>query len=528
MQEEERQDDDSGDHAGTGQCAPSEYAEHTRGISRRVCAPARIHAVTGWARWKLAVCVGGIVGCGAGLARAPDRGRTVLFASGADLQTINPLLTVHPLAKQVQKHVLLVTLARYDSALVPQPYFARSWAWSGDRRTLTLRLHAGLQWHDGRPTTAHDAAFTLAAARDPATGYPRLADLAALRSARALDDTTLELRFARVVQRFPDVLTDLAIVPAHLLDTVPRPALRRAAWNAAPVGNGPFRFVLHEASRRWVFTANRDFPATLGGPPRLDRLVVVVVDEPTTKLAALAAGDVDFAGINPAHAAFVRRRPDLAVVDYPLLMTYGVVLNTRRAPFNDRDVRRAVALAIDRQEIVDGYLYGFGTPATGPVPPDLPGAEPGPGTDVAQPDSARALLGGRRIAFELLTVGSGEAALEQMIQARLAAVGFDVRIRQLELSAYLDRVYGARHDFDAAVLGVQGDLALGYLAQLGAVVGIDVPGEPRAGQRAFATTQAVAFLYHARGVQGMRRRVTGVTMDLRGELATVSRWDVAR
>lgn len=462
-----------------------------------------------------------MIGCGSGQTR---RGRTVLFASGADLQTVNPLLAVHPFAKQVQRHVLLVTLARYDSALVVQPYFARRWTWSADRRTLTLRLHTELRWHDGRPTTARDVAWTLAAARDPATGYPRLADLATLRDAVALDDSTVTLRFNLPRSAFPDVLTDLAILPAHLLDSVPRAGLRRAAWNERPVGNGPFRFALHESNRRWVFTANADFPLALGGPPVIERFIVVVVDEPTTKLAALAAGEIDFAGINPAHAAFVRRRAALAVLEYPLLVTYGVLFNTRRAPFDELGVRRAVALAIDRREIVDGYLFGFGTPADGPVPPGL--RERVPSAALESPDSARALLGGRRIAFELLTVGSGEAALEQMIQARLAAVGFDVRIRQLELSAYLERVYGARHDFDAAVLGVQGDLALGHLALLGSLTGIAVPVDPRLAQRRFAQDQPVAFLYHARGVQGANRRVTGVAMDLRGELATIARWDV--
>src|SRR3989454_5721737 len=102
-------------------------------------------------------------------------------------------------------------------------------------------------------------------------------------------------------------------------------------------------------------------------------------------------------------------------------------------------VRRAVALALDRQEIVDGYLYGFGAVADGPVPPHVPGYVPLRPLPT-NPDSARRLLGGRRLAFELLTVGSGEAPLEQMIQARLASVGFDVSIRQLELTALLDRV----------------------------------------------------------------------------------------
>ena len=454
----------------------------------------------------------GAIGCGATPAR---RGRTVLFASGADLQTINPLLTIHPLAKQVQRYVLLVTLARYDSTLTARPYFARAWDWSPDRRTLTLRLHQGLRWHDGVATTARDVAWTLEAARDPATGYPRQTDLAALREVIARDDSTLVLRFAAAPAAFPDVLTDLAILPAHLLDSLPRAGLRRAAWNANPVGNGPFRFVLHESNRRWVFAANRDFPAALGGPPALERLIVVVVDEPTTKLAALASGEIDFAGINPAHATFVRRRAALAVIDYPLLMTYSVAFNTRRPPFDDPAVRRAVALAIDRQEIVDGYLYGFGTPAYGPFPDGQTAGRP---AAVESTDSARTLLGGRRVTFELLTVGSGEAALEQMIQARLAAVGFDVRIRQLELSAYLDRVYGARHEFDAAVLGLPGDLARGQVATLSRITGIEADR--------LVDDQAAAFLYHARGVQGASRRVTGVAMDLRGELATVTRWDV--
>jgi len=471
-----------------------------------------------WLIGVLAACSGSAV----------HRGATVLYASGADLQSANPLLTVHPLARQVQKFVLLTTLARYDSALHPTPYLARRWEWSSDRRTLTCHLVQGLRWHDGRPTTARDVVWTLEAARDTETGYPRWSDLTAIRAVRALDESTVAIEFRSGVAgavAFPDVLTDLAIAPAHLLDTVPHARLRQAAWNDAPVGNGPFRFVSHEPHRRWVFERNPDFPVAMGGPPLLRRFIVVVVDEPTTKLAALTAGELDFAGISPAHAEFVRRDPALAVVSYPLIFPYGIVLNTRRSPFDDLATRRAVALAIDRREIVDGFLFGFGTAADGPVPPGMVGAVPQPSVPFA-PDSARALLRGRRIPFELLTVGSGEAALEQMLQARFAAVGFEVSIRQLELTAFLDRVHGPRHDFDAAVMGVPGDLGLGYLAPLAQDAGLVVPSDPVAAQRAFATEVPVAWLYHGRGVQGMNRRVQGVTMDMRGELVSVARWRV--
>jgi peptide/nickel transport system substrate-binding protein len=101
-------------------------------------------------------------------------------------------------------------------------------------------------------------------------------------------------------------------------------------------------------------------------------------------------------------------------------------------------------------------------------------------------------------------------------------------IRQLELSAFLARVYGSSHDFDAAVLGIPGDAGLGYLAPLADLAGMKSPVGAAAAQQFFADSLPIAFLYHARGLQGMNRRVHGVTMDLRGELPTVHDWSVAR
>jgi peptide/nickel transport system substrate-binding protein len=455
---------------------------------------------------------------------ADRRGGTVLFASGADLQSINPLLTVHPLARQVQRYVLFMTLAQYDSALTPRPYLARDWSWSADRKALTFRLRRDVAWHDGTPTTARDVVWTLRMALDTATGYPRLTELADVQQVEVAADTLVVVRFRAPVAAFPDVLTDLAILPAHLLDSVPPARLRQAGFNEQPVGNGPFRFVAHEPNRRWVFERNERFPQALGRPA-VERFIVVVVDEPTTKLAALTSGELDFAGIQPAHASFVEADARLAVLSYPLLFTYGIVLNTRAPPFDAFEVRRAVSLALDRREIVDGYLYGFGVPAAAGVPPDVPGAL-ALDAPTRQADSAAVLLRGERPGFELLTVGSGEAALEQMIQAQLARAGFEVSIRQLELSAFLDRVYGPRREFEAAVLGIPGDLSLGYLPPLADLAGMRAPNAPADVQRLLADSLPVVFLYHARGLQGMNRRVRNVHMDLRGELAGLSRWRI--
>lgn len=447
----------------------------------------------------------------------------MVMASGADLESMNSLVTTHPLAKQVQRYVLLTTLVRYDSALAVMPYLARRWTWSGKGTTLHMVLHSDLRWHDGQPTTAHDAAWTLETALDSSTGYPRRSDLANVTGAEAVDDSTLVIHFAQAPGRIPDVLTDLAILPAHLLNTVIPAEMRRAGWNARPIGNGPFRFVQHEANRRWVFARNPEFPVSMGGPPRLERLAIAIVDEPTTKLAALTSGELDFAGIQPAHAAFVRQDPRLAVLDYPLWYSYVMVFNTRRPPFDRVEARRAIGFAIDRLEIVSGYLFGFATPASGPIPP-RPGSGPPPVPTFA-PGRGRALLGSKPLSFELVTVGSGEAAMEQMIQQQLARIEVSVSIRQLELATFLDRVRSGK-DFDAAILGISGDVELGHLRQLLDLSGLQSKASGRELLAVFADRMPVTFLYHARGVQGANRRVENVAMDLRGELATVARWSV--
>ncbi len=490
----------------------------------------------------------------------------VFFASGADLQSINPLVTVHPLAKQVQKHVLFMTLAVYDSTLQPVPRLA-SWRWNDRRTTLTFSLRDDVTWHDGVPTTADDVVWTLEQARDPAVAYPRARDLAAVAAVVRLDSLAVELRFERPQPVFPDVLTDLAILPKHHFEGVSGSSIRHAEFNARPVGNGPFEFVEYRPNQRWVFRRADGFPESLGRP-RIERFVVVVVDEATTKLAALTSGELDFAGINPAHASFVEGDPHLAVVDYPVQFATALFWNHRRAPFDDPRMRQALTFALDRDLLVEAYLYGFGTLADGPVSPDHPWFAAPERSPYDAEEAERLLdeLGWRRgsdeirsrdgenLEFTLLTVGTADNALEQMIQAQLRRVGVAVEIRQLELTTFLALAQGGERNFDVLVSGIPGDLSLGHVA---ALFGGDEPGPLaysgyrnasfdsaveramraesaaqveqawRDAQAILARDMPATWLYHSRGVQGVNRRVRGVRLDLRGELAGVTNWWIA-
>jgi peptide/nickel transport system substrate-binding protein len=344
--------------------------------------------------------------------------------------------------------------------------------------------------------------------------------------------------------------------------------MKRAPFDLAPVGNGPFKFVERRPGERWVFARNAAFPASLGGPPRLAGLVVSVVDEPTTKFAGLASGDLDVAGIAPDMAQLARRDPSLRVIEYPVLYVTGLVFNVQKPPFDDVRVRRAISLSIDRSRIVRAALAGFGVPAGGPVAPESPYSDHRAAAhDPARADSLLDAAGwrrdadgvrrrdGRAFAFDLLTVGSGDNALEQLVQADLALRGIHASIRQVELGTFLTTARARDKNFDVLVAGVPGDVSLAYVGamfdsrQAGGALdysGYHTPAldslfaatrlartdsaraaDWRAVQNALAADVPVAWLYHSRGIQGVAARLHHVTMDLRGEMVTVARWTLS-
>jgi peptide/nickel transport system substrate-binding protein len=296
-------------------------------------------------------------------------------------------------------------------------------------------------------------------------------------------------------------------------------------------------------------------------------LVVAVVDEPTTKFAGLASGELDVAGISPAMASLARHDPSMRVVEYPILFTTGLVFNVHKPPFDDVRVRRAISLSIDRPRIVAAALAGFGVPAAGPVPPESPLALPGsPARDTARADSLLDVAGwhrspsgtrqrlGHPLELDVLTVGSGDNALEQLIQADLALRGIRVNVRQVELGTFLNDARAATKTFDVLVAGVPGDVALSFVSAMfetrqrgGALdytgfhsreldslfaAARGASGEParidawRAAQRVLNDSMPVAWLYYSRGVQGVSARLRNVTMDLRGEMVSISDWSI--
>ena len=501
--------------------------------------------------------------CGA-CAGSPRTADTIVIASGTDLEGMQPLTTVHPLSRQVQRYLVFTPLVRLSEALDAVPWAASAWTWSADRRTLTFVLDTTLRWHDGVAVTAADARFTLDLARDSTTGYARRGDLAALDSVADSSRDRLRLHFARPQAGVPLVLAELPLLPQHRLRGVQGSALRRDAFTLAPIGSGPYRVVSRTADQRWVFERVTGFPVRMGGDAATKTLVIAVVDEATTKVAGLVSGALDMAGVNPATALLVQRDPTLRVLSYPTFFTNWLVFNPACDAVRDVRVRRAIAMAIDRQRIVKAGAGGFG------VPSDAPAADLARDTTPVQGARADSLLdaaGWRRsgsgirtrndvpLVLPMLSVGSGDNPVEQLLQADLRTHGIDLRITTRDYGALLASARRSGGNHCAIYTGVAGDASRSQLAALfdpaSAGSALDFGARRPADlapvfarmrtltdtaarsaawrdvRRILADSVPATPVFHSRGVQGVSRRLQHVVMDLRGELYSAARWTLS-
>lgn len=405
----------------------------------------------------------------------PRRGGTAVIAAGSDLDHANPLVSVDAWTNEVLRYALFMPLVRYDEDLQYEPYLARSWVSLGDT-AVVFHLRQDVQWHDGTPTTAYDVVFTFDRAREPATGFPNADYFSRWEQGAVLDSFTVRFDF----EPHADPLAGLPytpIAPRHLLDSVPPEELRRTPFNRAPVGNGPFRFVSQRAGDRWVFGANPDHPEELGGPPLLDRLVWRVIPDNSAQITELRVGEVDLAlQPRPEQVMELSRREDLREVVKASRQFSFIAWNTLRPPLDDPDVRRALAMGIDRQRILEGLRKGYGEIGLAPIMPfhyayhsELP---PLP----FDRDSARAILAARGIqdtdgdgVLELADGTDFEVEIKlpassdynrdiaEAVRGDLAELGVRATTRPTDVATLFGDITSSERRFNAALLGWSGD-----------------------------------------------------------------------
>jgi peptide/nickel transport system substrate-binding protein len=398
-------------------------------------------------------------------------GGTVVIVAADDLDAANSLVTQNRYAQELVRDALFLPLIRYGPRLELEPALARSWELTGDTGAI-FTLRDDVLWHDSARTTAFDVEFTFDRAKDPATRFPGAADFARWTDAEVLDSFSVRFRWDPHADALA-ALPFLPIMPRHVLDTVPADGMARTPFNRNPVGNGPFRFVEYIANDRWVFAANTDFPQELGGRPYIDRLVWRIVPDNTAQVTELQTGNADLV-LNPRAEVWHELGSDTRVrrIERPSRNYAFIGWNGRRPPLDDPRVRRALAMAIDRQQIIDLLRGGSGTVAAGPVGPYHWGFDASVAPLPYDTAAARALLAeagirdangdgtfdgadGRPFGFELKY--AAESALNrdmaELIRTQLAAFGVQVRLTSIEQNTLIGQMTSSGREFEAVLFG---------------------------------------------------------------------------
>ncbi len=424
-----------------------------------------------------------VAACDATAAGNPN---TAVIGTAEDFETVNELIAQGSSFNDTVVDQLFLQLVeeQADSQQAPatfKPRLARAWSFSPDRLQLTFELRDDVRWSDGQPVTAEDVRFSWEAQRSPEVewGYAFVKD--AIIDVEVIDAHTARFHFSRASASQIEDANEGVILPRHEWSRLPF-----SEWRENPtwfrdhlVTAGPFLLESWTPQQRVVLIRNPNYFEA--GLPRLERVIMQYVPEPSGLVGQLLAGNLDFVPrVPPGDAQRVAEHPDLRLYPFPTRQFTFVSWNTLRPQFDDPEVRRALALAIDRQTIVDTLWHGYAVVGWSPIVSSFWAVdrdiEPWP----YDPELAKSILDDRGwidrdgdgvrerdgvpFRFEL-TTNPGDATRWDamlMIQAQLRGVGIEAVPRRIEYQTLNALNYA--HDYEATVSAFLMDttLDLGY------------------------------------------------------------------
>ena len=355
-----------------------------------------------------------------------------------------------------------------DGAVLPA--LAESWEVAPDGLSWVFNLREGVSFHDGLPFTAEDVVFSFdrAMAADSTNAQKQLFD--GINEVTAIDDTTVEIGLDAPKG---SLLFNLAWGDAVIVS----PA--SAETNKSnPVGTGPFRFSNWVQGDRIELVRNEEY---WGGKPALEKVTFKFISDPTAAFAAMMAGDLDAFPNYPApeNLAQFEADPRFSVIVGSTEGETILAMNNARPPFDDIRVRRAVAHAIDRQAVIDGAMFGYGTPIGSHFAPHSPAYEDLTAESAYDPELAKALLAeaGYPDGFATtLTLPPPSYARRggEIVASQLRAVGIEVEIINVEWAQWLEQVF-TNKDFGLTIVSHTEPMDIGIYARKDYYFGSDDP-----------------------------------------------------
>jgi peptide/nickel transport system substrate-binding protein len=302
-----------------------------------------------------ATAVSGSPAAGAA-APAAKKGGTLRVYGFKDSGIGNPIL--NKWAANGYAWPLFDPLVEFDDKGVLQPSLAKSWQWSPDNKSVTFQLADNVKWHDGRPFTADDVAFTMDAIKDEKTNTPHKSRLKVgdnFATWTVLSPTSIKFDLPAPYAVFLANLNEIAIVPKHLLSG--STDINTDAFNRKPVGTGPFKLTEYKQDEFMALEANKEY---FKGPPNLDRIILAFYAEPDAAAAALLKGDIDAMYAYPEQQPQFEKDKKFRVHRYAYHQAITLSFNLKDPILQDKKVRQAIALAVDKKSLMETVTRGQG------------------------------------------------------------------------------------------------------------------------------------------------------------------------
>lgn len=407
---------------------------------------------------------------------AGDTGGTLTIALPAEPATLLPPLVRYSHEKEVVDQ-LFDALAEIGPDLNTlgdagwTPRLAESWQWAADSLSIAFKLNPRARWHDGQRVSAHDVRFTLDLIKDPRVGARAVLGVADIDSVSVPDSATAVVWFARrSPEQFYNAAFNIVPVPEHLLRDADRTNLGGHALARSPVGSGPFRFVRWDP--RTLIEVSADTTHALGRP-LLNRVIWMLNPDVVAALVNVLAGGIDVLEIVlPDGMTRIAAQNEVLAVPYanPNYGYLGFNLRDQRNPerphplFGDRELRRALAMAIDRQAMLKNVFDTLAWLGVGPVSRMIATADTALGLVPFDSAGADRLLdslgwrdqngdgvrekGGRPLRFGLMApaTSGGRRRYAELIQAQLKSHGVRVDVDIVDNSVAGPRMYNGKFD----------------------------------------------------------------------------------
>lgn len=336
--------------------------------------------------------------------------------------------------------LLYSRLVRLDENMKVVPDLAESWE-IPDNLTYVFNLRKGVKFHNGREMVASDVKYSLERVLDPKTASPGQSYIAPIKSIEVVNDYKVILHLSSPLASLLDALTsnNISIVPKEVVEA--NGNLQRVA-----VGTGPYMLKEWVVDNSMTLVRNPNYFEK--NIPVTDTVIFRVIPEEASLLAGVKSGNLSLATIN--DGAIIRQAKgdsSVVVMSKPGMNVRVFSFNNQRKPFDDIRVRQAIALALDRSEILTMAEYGMGA-ATGPVPisakewaippADLPLAK----TDYAKAKALLAEAGypnGFKFDIVCASTYEGGLAVAQVVQSELKNIGLTANLDVVEWGNYIDR-----------------------------------------------------------------------------------------